>query len=185
MSILEQALTELANILSINKISYMIIGGMANAVWGEPRATIDIDATIWLSEKEIDRIASVLSSYFLPLVHDPSAFILDTNVLPMKSKDGVRVDLIIGRLPYEKEAIERSVEIIIKGVPVRFCTPEDLILHKIISEREKDINDIRGIAAHCIKKLDLEYLDPRIRELSSAMERPQILELWNELKKTL
>jgi len=185
MTILEQALTELAHILSLNKIPYMIIGGMANAVWGEPRATIDVDATIWLREEEIDRIVPVLSSYFHPLVHDPSAFILETNVLPMKSKDGVRVDLIFGRLPYEKEAIERSVEISIEGLPVRFCTPEDLILHKIISEREKDINDIRGIAAHCIKKLDLEYLNPRIQELSSSMERPEIWNFWEELKKSL
>jgi hypothetical protein len=185
MNFLERALTELARILSANKIPYMIIGGMANAVWGEPRATIDIDATIWLGEKEIDRIAPILASYFRPLVHDPSAFILDTNVLPMESKDRVRVDLIFGRLPYEKEAIERSVEIIIDDVPVRFCTPEDLILHKIISEREKDINDVRGVAIHCTKKLDLEYLDPRIRELSNLMERPEIWEFWNELKKSL
>jgi hypothetical protein len=184
MSILEQALIDLAHILSINKIPYMIIGGMANAVWGEPRATIDVDATIWLGESEMDRIVPILSSYFHPLVQDPSAFILDTNVLPMKSKDGVRVDLIFGRLPYEKKAIERSVEISIEGVPVHFCTPEDLILHKIISEREKDMNDVRGIAVHCTKKLDLEYLDPRILELSSSMERPKIWEFWKELKKS-
>ena len=140
MNSLERALIDLARVLSVNNIPYMIIGGMANAVWGEPRATIDIDATIWLDEEQKEPIVQMLSSHYHLLVHDPSTFVLDTNVLPMESKDGVRIDLIFGRLPYEKEAIERSVEIEIEGVSVRFCTPEDLILHKIISEREKDIN---------------------------------------------
>jgi hypothetical protein len=60
MNSLERALINLADILSVNNIPYMIIGGMANAVWGEPRSTIDIDATIWLSEENTDRIVSML-----------------------------------------------------------------------------------------------------------------------------
>src|SRR4030042_2936082 len=107
MNSLERALINLADILSADNIPYMIIGGMANAVWGEPRATIDIDVTIWLDEENTDRIVPILSESFHPLVHDPLKFILDTNVLPMESRNGVRVDLIFGRLPYEKEAIGR------------------------------------------------------------------------------
>ena len=183
MNSLERALINLADILSANNIPYMIIGGMANAVWGEPRSTIDIDATIWLGEENTDRIVSILSEFFHPLVHDPLKFILDTNVLPLESKDGVRIDLIFGRLPYEKEAIERSVEIKIEGVQICFCTPEDLILHKIISEREKDISDARGIAVRRMKSLDLSYLEPRIQELSNAMEKPEIWGLWQQWKK--
>ena len=36
MTSLERALINLADILSANNIPYMIIGGMANAVWGKP-----------------------------------------------------------------------------------------------------------------------------------------------------
>ena len=50
MTPIEHALVSFARILSENEIPYMIIGGMANAVWGEPRATIDIDVTIWFDE---------------------------------------------------------------------------------------------------------------------------------------
>jgi hypothetical protein len=184
MNSLERALVDLAGILSVNNVPYMIIGGIANAVWGEPRSTIDIDATIWLDEEKTDKIAPILSECFQPLVQDPPKFILDTNILPMESKDGVRVDLIFGRLPYEKEAIERSVEIVVEGVPIRFCTPEDLILHKIISDREKDINDARGVALRRMKILDLAYLEPRILELSNALEKPGILESWKQWKET-
>ena len=46
----EAALAGLARLLDELSVPYMIIGGHANAVWGEPRATLDIDATLWLPE---------------------------------------------------------------------------------------------------------------------------------------
>jgi len=151
MNSLERALINLVDILSANNIPYMIIGGMENAVWGEPRSTIYIDVTIWLGEENTDRIVSILSVFFHPLVHDPSKFALDTNVFPLESKDGVRVDLIFERLAYEKEAIERSVEINIEGSQIGFCTPEDLILHKIISglSLTNDVNHCPDMLISC------------------------------------
>ncbi len=49
MNLLNETLIELSQFLSKNKIPYMVIGGLANAIWGNPRATIDIDVTILLS----------------------------------------------------------------------------------------------------------------------------------------
>jgi len=182
MTSLERALVRLALTLSANGIPYMIIGGMANAVWGQPRATLDIDATIWVDDEEIGQTVSLLAKVFRPLVSDPSEFIHDTRVLPLQSQDGVRIDLIFGTLPYEREAIDRAVELTIGGSPVRFCTPEDLILHKIVSERERDLADARGVTLRRIKSLDLAYLDSRIRELADALERPEIWHSWEKWK---
>ena len=103
-------------------IPYMIIGGMANAVWGEPRATLHIDATVWVSYDQISETILILERIFQPLVSHPREFIRDTNILPRQSEEGVRVDLIFGTLPYEQEAIARAVELNIAGSPVRFCT---------------------------------------------------------------
>jgi hypothetical protein len=46
MTTQEQALVRLAQLLSEHGIPYMVIGGLANAVWGEPRTTLDIDVTV-------------------------------------------------------------------------------------------------------------------------------------------
>jgi hypothetical protein len=182
MTSLERALIKLAQTLSDNGIPYMVIGGMANAVWGEPRATIDIDVTIWFEEKEVNRIVSFLADFFRPLVSDPAGFVQDTSVLPLESENGVRIDLIFARLSFERKAISRAVEIRVGGIPICFCSPEDLILHKIISERERDQDDVRGVAVRRMKSLDLNYLEPKIRELSIALERPEIWESWSEWK---
>ncbi|MBW1766517.1 MAG: nucleotidyltransferase [Deltaproteobacteria bacterium] len=182
MTSLEQALIKLAQTLSDNRIPYMIIGGMANAVWGQPRATLDIDVTIWFKEKEINRIVSFFADFCRPLVSDPAGFVQDTSVLPLESKDGVRIDLIFAKLSFEREAISRVVEIKVGGIPICFCSPEDLILYKIISERERDQDDARGVAVRRMKSLDLNYLEPRIRELAIALERPEIWKSWVERK---
>ncbi len=183
MSALEQTLLRLARTLSDNDIPYMIIGGIANVVWGKPRATLDIDATVWVTDDEIGEVISLLQNVFQPLVSNPSQFISDTRVLPLESEEGVRIDLIFGMMPYEQEAIDRAVELTIAGFQIRFCTPEDLILHKIVSEREKDLEDARGVTLRQIKSLDLAYLDSRIGELADALECPDIWHSWEKWKK--
>lgn len=183
MTDLETALIDLSQTLSGNRIPYMVIGGMANAVWGSPRVTLDIDVTIWVSDQKIQNAVRMLSEPFEVLVSNPKNFIRKTRVLPLQTKNGVRLDVIFGALPYEKEAISRAVEIDIAGTPVRFCTPEDLILHKIISKREKDLEDIQAIVNRRLQKLDLKYLEPRIHELVKIMEAPDRWNKWQEWKK--
>jgi hypothetical protein len=182
MTVLEKALIQLASTLTGSTIPYMIIGGMANAVWGEPRATLDIDATVWVEDGEIENSVSLLSKSFRVLVSDSVNFIYRTRVLPLESDDGVRIDLIFGSLPYERDAINRAVDVTIADCAVRFCTPEDLILHKIVSERERDLADAKGVTIRRINSLDLGYLEPRIRELSDALDRPDIWRYWEDWK---
>lgn len=178
MTVLERALTDLARLFAESRIPYMVIGGMANAVWGEPRATLDIDVTLWVEEAAIPATVDVLSGNFRPLVADPTGFIAETRVLPMESIDGVRIDVIFGMLPFEREAVQRAVPFAVAGVPVSFCTAEDLVLMKIISERDRDLADAREVVARRLPELDLAYLDPRVAELSAILERPEILARW-------
>jgi len=182
MTGLEQALVRLARILSEHGIPYMIIGGMANVIWGEPRSTLDIDATVWVEDERIGQIVSLLAGRFRTIPEDPQRFIRETRVLPLETEAGLRIDLVFGLLQYEREAIDRAVEITVAGSKIRFCTPEDLILHKIISERLRDLEDARKVVRRRFDSLDLTYLEPRIHELARALERPEILEIWERWK---
>lgn len=128
-----------------------LIGGMSNAAWGEPRATLDIDLTIWIDENNIPPLLTRLEKEFDLLPDRPLAFMLETHVLPVKTRSGVRIDLIWGNLPYEEEAIKRAIPMPVSGQSVRFCTAEDMILHKIISSREKNLSDVKWIAVRQAK----------------------------------
>lgn len=183
MSAQEQTLGLLAALLDRLRIPYMVIGGLANAVWGQPRATLDIDATVWVRDADIPAAVAELAATFRVLVESPVEFIGRTRVLPLESEAGVRIDVIFGLLPFEEEAIGRAVLVPVAGSPVRFCTAEDLILHKIVSERPQDRSDVRGIVRRRLPSLDLGYLEPRIGELARLLDRPDIDRNWSAWKR--
>lgn len=42
-------------------IDYLIIGGIAVGVWGEPRLTEDIDMIAFISKRDVDEIIGLLN----------------------------------------------------------------------------------------------------------------------------
>lgn len=177
MSGLEKALRALTAHLGKRKTPYMVIGGIANLAWGMPRSTFDIDVTVWAPSGTEPALINGLRKAFKALPAEPVKFALETRVLPLVVA-GFRVDLILGQLPYEEQAIRRARLVEMEGVKVRLCTPEDLIVHKILSERPKDLDDVRGIMRAQGKTLDRAYLDPIVRGLASDLARPGIWELY-------
>jgi predicted nucleotidyltransferase len=176
----EHSLVDLATFLSDQLIEYMVIGGMANAVWGVARATLDIDVTIWTDESSQPDVVAILAARYSSRVAEPVAFVQRTRVLPLVSAQGVPMDVIFGLLPFEQTAVERATIRHIQGCSVRFCTAEDLILMKIISDRSKDIEDARQVVRQQKGRLDLDYLSPRIQELSDLLCRPDLLQRFSE-----
>ncbi len=180
MSAQHRALVELCDALDEARLPYMLVGGQANAIWGEPRATLDIDVTVWAEGRS--GVAAMLASRFRSLVDDPDAFVRDTRVLPLAGFDGVRIDVIFGLLPFEEEAVRRARTVPVGNRQVRVCTPEDLILMKIVSDRPRDLDDARGVAMRRLSELDLAYLEPRVRELAVLLERPEVSQRWEQWK---
>ena len=175
MSELEAALAGVVRLLEDASVPYMVVGGLANAVWGEPRATIDIDVTVWVEDAHVEAFIRRIGGELRLLPQVPVNFVRETRVLPAESVDGVRIDLIFGLLPFEREAIERSTPVEMAGISVRVVTAEDLVLMKAISDRERDLDDARAVVKRQRGSLDLDYLRPRLAELATHLARPEIL----------
>jgi predicted nucleotidyltransferase len=178
MTPLDRAVHDITRALESLGIAYAIIGGIANAVWGEPRATIDVDVTVAVEEDELPTTVPAIARSFRIPVSDPLGFVQQTRVLPLDTADGVRIDVIFALLPFELDAIRRARDVTIADRTVHVVTPEDLILMKIISERPRDVADAEAIVRRSIGELDLAYLEPRIRELATALESDAILNRW-------
>lgn len=139
-------LEALAVSLETSAIPYMIIGGQAVLLHGEPRLTRDIDVTL---AADVDRLSDVLEAArragVEPLV-DPQDFTRQTMVLPCSDAgSGIRVDFIFSNSAYEREAIGRAVRVRIGRSDVRFATAEDLVIHKIFAGRPRDLEDVRSV----------------------------------------
>ncbi len=177
----ERALIALATTLDELRIPYMVIGGIALAFWGEPRATLDIDVTVWIDDADLAHRVIELTARLPARVRDPEAFAREHRVLPVTSlgAGATPVDIILGLLPYEREAIERAVTRHVGDAPVRVASVEDLVLHKIISDRDRDVTDARALVRRHVRVLDRAYVEPRIQELADALERPDIFDRWS------
>ncbi len=159
--------------LSAAEIDYMVIGGLAHIAWGSGRSTRDVDITLAVDPSDVRIVLRALGTQVGELVEDIEAC-LQNGVLAFVHRSGVHVDLMLTRHPYAQQAIDRAITLKVMSVPVKFCTPEDLVLHKIISERDKDRLDVADILRRRRETLDRAYLDPRVHELAVILERPEI-----------
>ncbi|MDP3723544.1 MAG: hypothetical protein Q8R91_08620 [Candidatus Omnitrophota bacterium] len=179
MNALEQAVGALARFLDERRIPYMVIGGIANLVWGEPRATLDVDATVLVEETAWPALLRDLRRTFHVLPKKPLEFLRETHVLPVESREGVRVDVIWATMPYEHQAIARATLEQVASQRVRVCRPEDLIIHKIISNRTKDRDDVQAVIRHQGPRLDRRYLTKMVGQLSKTLDQPELLAFLN------
>ena len=142
----ERLLERIAQIFESAGIPYMIIGGQAVLIYGEPRLTKDIDITLGV---DLTRLQDVLSSVkdmgLTPLV-DPETFTRETMVLPCSDPETeIRVDMIFSFSPFEQLAIGRARIVRIGKADVHFASLEDLLIHKLIAGRPRDLEDAKII----------------------------------------
>ena len=181
MSELDLALVSLSSWLSDNGIPHMVIGGFAVTIWGEPRFTRDLDVTVSVPASGFAESINLICARFVPLTSDPLKFATETRVLPLMV-ESVPVDLIFAALPYEEDAIARARPVKIHNAGVPICSPEDLILHKIVSQRPRDHEDIEGVFRYRHSELDYSYLDPRVEELADALSDHSMLAWYRQLR---
>lgn len=180
-----QALQEVQTFLKSQGIDYFVIGGLANAVWGRPRATQDADFKVLPGSLTIGDFVELLATQFQFRVSEPISFVRQTYVAPIVASNGIGVDIGLAFLPYEEEAFANAVTIELDEVSFPACTAEDLIIHKAISEREKDWNDIEGILIRQGEKLDQAYIRLWLKQFAEALEQPQLLNRYETLRKRI
>ena len=174
----EKLLARLGGALDKAGIPYMLIGGQAVLLHGQPRATVDIDVTVGLDVDAVPRLLALAQSLGLNALATPvEPFVAKTNVLPVQDAEtGIRVDFIFSFTPYEQQAIARAVRQSVGGQSVCFAAAEDLILHKLFAGRPRDIEDVRGVLARKGKQLDSEYLRRWARQFSTQVA--STMSLW-------
>jgi len=145
--VFERLLKKTALQLKKASIPYMVIGGQAVLLYGEPRLTRDIDITMGIGVDGLDRVKKIILIIGLKiLVQKEKEFVERNMVLPtMDKRSGIRVDFIFSFSPYERQAIERARDVKLGSSIVRFASLEDVAIHKVIAGRARDLEDVRSI----------------------------------------
>jgi Nucleotidyltransferase of unknown function (DUF6036) len=164
-----ELLKKLAFALDVSAFPYMIIGGQAVLLYGEPRLTRDIDITLGASLGRLPEMIKLVEGKGLEILVDPLEFTPKTLVLPCRDREtGIRVDFIFSWSAYEEQALGRVRTVDLSGIEVKFASLEDVIIHKVIAGRPRDLEDVRLLL---IKNpgFDQQYIEGWLQQFDEAL----------------
>lgn len=175
--VVEEA-ARLQELLESQGWDFCFIGGVAYQAWGEPRVTEDMDLTLFTGFSGEDAKIDVLLEHYTPRRDDARTFARTRRVLLLESDLGVGIDISLGGLDFEREAVSRAQRYeYLPGVYLRICTAEDLIVMKAFADREIDRHDLRSILIRQrVENLDWPYIEKHLTMLSNLKEEPAIMD---------
>ena len=154
---------------------FCVIGGLAVQRWGEVRATLDADLTLFTGFGKEERYVDELLACFSGRMPDVREFALRQRVLLVRASNGKDIDIALGGFPFERDMIRRATPFrFAEGVVFPTCSAEDLFVMKVFAARGKDLHDAETVAVR--QKLDRRYVLRQLKPLCELKEAPELLE---------
>jgi hypothetical protein len=184
MENLFQSILDLQKLLLKAGIPSIVIGGVAVAAWGEPRVTRDVDLKILLDRNDIDRLLEILATNYQSLVTDPREALRKQAMVIVQDSIGTRLDILLAETPYDVVAIQRGRnEEVQSGKTIRMCSPEDLIIYKLISTRSRDHDDARTVTSRQGDSLDDNYVIEWLEQFEKALDDSTLVAEYQSLRR--
>jgi hypothetical protein len=138
------------------RVPYALLGGMAVNAWGQPRATMDVDAMVVLAEPQAEGFVAALHAAGLAAsAHDFHAAFRDpAHVTVFDDRTGFHVDVKLARTAAEREQVADAVAIPFRDGALVVARPEDTIAFKLRFGSPQDLADARSILVRQAGKLD-------------------------------
>ena len=169
--------------LEVAGITSAVIGGLAVAVWGEPRVTKDVDLRVLLSRDQADLLIKTLLPDFNFDEGDPIAKLQQSGFIFSHDATGVRVDFLLADLGFDRVIVERASHIEpIAGWPIKVCSAEDLIVSKLITLRPRDEEDARLVIRRQHKNLDDAHIEYWLQSFEQLLDDSTLLNHYRQLR---
>ncbi len=137
---------EFFQLLNLNEVKYLVVGGYAVSFHGYPRATGDIDIWIAVHPDNAERIVATLKDFgFESPDLTPEVFLKENQVIRMGIPP-LRIELLtsITGVNFNECYANRQIATI-ESVNVNFIGSSDLKKNKMLSGRTKDQNDLENL----------------------------------------
>ena len=142
-------------LLERENVPYALMGGLVVPIWGIPRATYDVDVTVLGDLPVVERIlATAKAAGFTVEAPFERGFRDQVSGMDKLRIDWwtpesrcVEVDVFLVTTDYQRAAFARRVSAQIDHTKAWVLGPADLVLHKLVAGRPKDLADIQNILA--------------------------------------
>lgn len=176
------ALDALQRSLDSAGIPMVVVGGVAASLLGRPRLTRDIDALVDLpDERWVELLAAAHRLGIEPRIDAPLEFAARSRVLLLRHVPSqIDIDVILGALPFEREAVAAGRTHSLGPIEVRLPRIEDLMIMKALAQRPRDLIDLEALLdTH--PEADLETVRRWVREFATAATLPELLATFDTL----
>ncbi|HEY4717074.1 MAG TPA: DUF6036 family nucleotidyltransferase [bacterium] len=182
MASLPEVFKKTSSFLTKYNFDYLVIGGVAAAVLGNPRMTEDVDICLFIKRTEIkDFLKKVKREGFKFNEREIIKRVNETGTFQILFGE-FHIDFLILSTDFEKSALSRKQFVKIYGIAAPLPTPEDMILFKVIPARHIDLWDAENIALRYSGRLDKNYLKKWAMKLSDEAEN---MKIYNEVQRLI
>jgi len=177
-----EAARRLAARFDEDQLPYGIGGALALGVWGAPRATKDVDVSVFVSRIELPRVLDAVERAGVLVNRDEAAKEIARIGLFRGRLGVIAIDVFLSEHP-QYAAMHGRVRRVEdpSGTSLAFISAEDLCIHKLVFGRHKDIADLESLFA-VRSDLDVAYIrswlaqmvpagDPRLAVLDDLERR--------------
>jgi len=165
-----------------------LYGGLLTAVYGEPRETRDADFVVLRVSAEQVRSALDAQGIDAALAFDGVVFgglrVGRVTVLAASGDSGLNtIDLVQSRdEAYARRVLDRAVHSTLRGQPIRVVAAEDYVVLKVLSTRERDLEDAAAVLARNRDLLDLDLVASELDSLARSLPDAEIARRRNRLE---
>ncbi|HLE47174.1 MAG TPA: hypothetical protein VI818_02665 [Candidatus Thermoplasmatota archaeon] len=137
-------------------MEYVLIGGLAVMAWGQPRATMDVDALARLETKRIEALFLSCKGERLQFeVEDARDALRGEGHLTIFDLDSpYHVDVKVARTVPEVLQVSSGVSVEFEEGILHVASPEDTVAYKLLFGSPQDIADARSILVRQQARLD-------------------------------
>ena len=152
----EEALARLTTVFQERRVPHALIGGLAIAAWGAPRATEDIDLLADLAvSPELDAALQVVGlevEWRRGSPDDPIPLLLR-----LRGRSGPEVDVVCTTRAWEREMLGRAIRLRLpQGLEIPVLAVEDLIILKLMAGGPGDLADVADLLGRAGPLPDLD-----------------------------
>lgn len=179
------ALADLAAAFARLRVRWYVFGAQAVIAAGVPRLSADIDVTVEVPRGGTRALLTGLARHGITLREldgDVATFIAETRVLPaVHVASRMPIDVVLAGPGLEGEMMTRVLLRSIGAVQIPFVDTNDLIALKLLAGRDKDLEDVRGLARAAPAELSLAIARQRVADLGALIDDSTLLATFDRL----
>ena len=144
--------------MEARSVPYAIGGAIAYGIWAVPRATQDVDVTVFVEGAELALAFSALRDLGAQFDEEAArTSILERGDFRATVK-GMRLDVFTPSIPFYESAKARRRQVVFLDRPLWALAPEDLAVFKMLFFRPKDLLDLERMLALLGSSFDRSYV---------------------------